>query len=587
MDTLKTPFKEEVTKVDFCVVGGGIAGMIAAISAARHGASVALMQDRPVLGGNASSEIRMWICGSAGENMHETGIIEDLQLDNYFFNPDRNFSVWDSILYGAVRYEPGIRLFLNCSCNSVKMDGDSIVSVTGWQTTTQKWQTVEAKIFADCSGDSVLAPLTGAEFRVGREARAEFGESLGHEKADRRTMGMSCLIQAREMTTPQPYTPPAWAHKYLSDDDLKPGIGEFAPGGNYWWLELGGMQDSIADTEEIRDELLKVAFGLWDHYKNHGDHGCANWALDWVGFLPGKRESRRYMGDYVMTQVDAETRRAFDDIVAYGGWPLDDHDPHGFEGTTPSNTVIRVKPPYGIPYRSLYSRNISNLMFAGRNISVTHAALSSTRVMCTCGIIGQAAGTAAALAVRYGLTPRGLYESGRVTELQQALLDDDCYIPGVVRDIPALSRAAVLSASAGDPRALLSGIDRPVDGVAGDFVLPVGGWVGYAFEKPARVAEARLVFDSDLLRWRESKYNIRSNYAINYKRLEMPASLVRDFRVEGRLPDGSWTTVAKIADNHRRMLKVKVGMELAALRVVPEKMWGGGDTCRFFAFDVR
>ena len=254
----KTQFTHEVHEVDFCVVGGGIAGMFAAISAARHGATVALMHDRPVLGGNASSEIRMWVCGCGGRNLHETGLVEDILLDNCYYNPDRLFPIWDSILYGAVRYEKGILLFLNCSCNQVEMDGARIVAVTGWQTTTQKWITIRAKLFADCSGDSVLAPLAGADFRVGREARAEFGESLERDEADRRTMGMSCLIQAREMTTPQPYTPPPWAHVYASDSDLKPGIGDFAPGGNYWWLELGGMQDSIADTEEVRDELLRV-----------------------------------------------------------------------------------------------------------------------------------------------------------------------------------------------------------------------------------------------------------------------------------------------------------------------------------------
>ena len=304
----------------------------------------------------------------------------------------------DAILYGAVRYEKGILLFLNCSCNKAEMADGRLVSVTGWQTTTQKWITIRAKLFADCSGDSVLAPLTGAEYRVGREARAEFGESLERDEADRRTMGMSCLIQAREMTTPQPYTPPPWAHVYASDSDLKPGIGTFAPNGNYWWLELGGMQDSIADTEEVRDELLRVAYGLWDHSENRGEHGAKNWALDWVGFLPGKRESRRYMGDYILTQGDIESLRTFPDIVAYGGWPLDDHHPDGFWHAGNPNVWGRTPAPYGIPYRCVYSKNIENLFFAGRNISLTHAAMSSARVMATCATLGEAVGCAANLA---------------------------------------------------------------------------------------------------------------------------------------------------------------------------------------------
>lgn len=580
-----TPFKEITTNVDFCVIGGGIAGMLAAISAARHGASVAIMQDRPVLGGNASSEIRMWICGSEGKNLHETGLIEDIQLDNYFYNPDRIFSIWDSILYGAVRYEKGITMLLNCSANKVEMDGNKIISVTGWQTTTQKWQTVRAKLFADCSGDSVLAPLTGAEFRVGREAKAEFGESLGHEEADKRTMGMSCLIQAREMPTPQSFTPPPWAHKYLRDEDLKRGIGKFVPAGNYWWLELGGMQDSIGDTEEIRDELLRVAFGLWDHYKNHGEHGAENWALDWVGFLPGKRESRRYMGDYIMTQVDAEEKRIFDDVVAYGGWPLDDHDPHGFEGSTPSNIAIYITPPYQIPYRSLYSKNIENLFFAGRNISVTHAALSSTRVMCTCGIIGQAVGTAAAIAVKNNYTPRQVYEKA-IRELQETLMDDDCFLPGLKRTISDLTQEAKLVTSNGDDAEVLrNGYDRPLIDDENGYFIPMGESVAYEFENMRKIDSVRLVFDSKLNRWQASKINIKSNYRIESEQLVMPETLVKDFVVEGKDAEGNWTILETIKDNHRRLVRIKIGKELLGVRITPKSTWGKEST-RLFAFDL-
>ncbi|MCK5844074.1 MAG: FAD-dependent oxidoreductase, partial [Victivallales bacterium] len=162
-------------KVDFCVVGGGLAGMCAAIAAARNGAKVALMHDRPVLGGNASSEIRMWICGAHGENNRETGLVEEIELESLYRNSPPNFSIWDSVLYEKVVSEPNLQLFLNCSCNSAEMDGDTIKSVTGWQLTTETWHTIKADYFADCSGDGILAPLTGAEFRIGREAEGEFG----------------------------------------------------------------------------------------------------------------------------------------------------------------------------------------------------------------------------------------------------------------------------------------------------------------------------------------------------------------------------------------------------------------------------
>ena len=451
---MNTQFKEEQYTVDFCVVGGGLSGMLAAIAAARGGASVALIQDRAVLGGNASSEIRMWVGGAQGKNMRETGIIEDLMLDNAFYNPDRNPSLWDAVLFGAVRYEPGIKLFLNCTCNKAEMDGNRIVSVTGWQMTTQKMITVRAKLFADCSGDSVLAPLTGADFRFGREARAEFGESIEPETADSHTMGMTCLIQARETTSPQPYTPPPWANKYETDEDMTRSFKNFRAAGNWWWLELGGMRNTIDDAEEIRDDLLKVAFGVWDHYKNKGDHGAENWKLDWVGFLPGKRESRRYLGDCIMTQNDIRAEGRFDDIVAYGGWSMDDHNPKGFETREPPTIFHKAPSPYGIPFRSLYSRNIENLMFAGRNISVTHAALSSTRVMATCAVIGQACGAGAALAIKYNTTPRGVAKD-HVHELQQTLLRDDCYLPFVKRDIPELTLKGNLTAQDGDPAALV------------------------------------------------------------------------------------------------------------------------------------
>ena len=283
-------------------------------------------------------------------------------------------------------------------------------------------------------------------------------------------MGMSCLIQARETDRPQPFIPPAWAHPYRTDDDL-PRRDHGVCDSNFWWLELGGEQDCIHDTEAVRDELLKAAFGVWDHIKNHGDHGAENWALDWVGFLPGKRESRRCLGDHLLTQNDVRAGARFDDLVAYGGWPMDDHHPGGLRWRDAPNIFHPAPSPYGIPYRCLYSRNVANLFFAGRNISVTHAALSSTRVMATCAILGQAVGTAAALAAREGLLPRGLGEK-RIGELQQALMSDDCYLPWRSRSVPDLAKSARLTASAGDPEPLRNGVDRPVgeqdNGWAGD-----------------------------------------------------------------------------------------------------------------------
>ena len=221
-------------RADFCVVGGGLAGMCAAIAAARHGAKTVLMHDRPVLGGNASSEVRMWVCGAHGKNNRETGIIEEIQLENLYRNNYPNYSIWDSILYEKARFQPNLTQLLNCSCVDAAVRSARIASVKGWQTTAETWHTVEAGLFADCSGDSVLAPLSGAQFRIGREAASEFNEDIEPPVAARKTMGMSCLIQARETDRPQRFVAPAWANVYASDADLPNRYHLLQGGQNFW-----------------------------------------------------------------------------------------------------------------------------------------------------------------------------------------------------------------------------------------------------------------------------------------------------------------------------------------------------------------
>lgn len=525
----------------------------------------------------------MWICGARGKNKRETGILEEIHLENLYRNPAVNYTIWDSILYEKVRFEPNITLLLNCSVASLEMDGSRIASVTGWQLTTQTWHTVRAKSFADCSGDSILAPLSGAEYRVGREARGEFGESIQPEVADRKTMGMSCLIQARETDRPQPFIPPTWAHVYESDDDLPYRSHNIhVSGTNFWWIELGGEQDSIHDSEEIRDELLKVAFGVWDHIKNRGDHGAENWALEWIGFLPGKRESRRYVGDHIMTENDVLAEGRFDDLVAYGGWTMDDHHPGGMDWPGKPTIHHPAPSPFGIPYRSLYSRNIENLFCAGRNISVTHAALSATRVMATCSVIGQAVGTAAAIASRDGLTPRQVYER-RLREMQQTLMDDDAWLPWHQRTIPELSVKAKLTASEGDPEPLRNGVDRPIDETENAWQGSLQAEVTYTFSQPVPVKEARFIFDSNLAR---GERNMAANYPLSLAHRTVPDTIVKAFRVEGQAPDGSWQTLARVENNYQRLVRVPLTGTYKAVRFVPEATWGSEDV-RLFAFDVR
>ncbi|MGI6404474.1 MAG: FAD-dependent oxidoreductase [Oscillospiraceae bacterium] len=237
----------------------------------------------------------------------------------------------------------------------------------------------------------------------------------------------------------------------------------------YWWIELGGdYDDIIGQSEEIRDDLLKCVYGVWDHLKNQGDHGVDNYDLEWVGMVPGYRESRRLEGDYLLNENDVRANRIFEDAVAYGGWPMDVHVPGGIRDLkSVGSRIYNFEGCYSIPYRCYYSRNVSNLMMAGRNISATKMAFSSTRVMGTCAVGGQAVGTAAALALKHHCSPRAVGKE-HIHELQQMLLKNDCFIPGFANeDEKDLARAATISASSetenGKAQNVINGISRSVD----------------------------------------------------------------------------------------------------------------------------
>ena len=565
-----------------------MAGLIAALAAARRGARVALVHDRPVLGGNASSEIRMHICGARGAGHRETGILEELLLENHYRNPQPNYSIWDSVLYGAAQYQPGLTLFLNATAQAARMDGSRVAAVRAWQLTTETALEISAALFADCSGDGILAPLTGAEYRIGREARREYGESIAPVEGDRKTMGLSCLFQAREYDRPMPFIPPAWACRFEKPEDLR-GRDVQLRRTNFWWMEVGGDRDSIHDAERLREELIRIAFGVWDYLKNRAPdrEQQANWALDWVGFLPGKRESRRYIGDHVLTQHDVESAGPFEDIVAYGGWTMDDHFPAGFYHPE-AGTIFHPAPsPFGIAYRTLYSRNVENLFCAGRCHSATHAAMSATRVQGTTSLMGQAVGTAAAIAVRDGLTPRGVLERRR-RELQEALMEDDVWLPGLARPVSDLCRAARLAASAGDPEPLRNGFDRRIGDAENAWIAPLGASVEYDFGGVRPLREARLVFDSCLDRKDGGRIarNMRHFYARDAAPWAPPPTLVRAFRLEARDAAGHWTVVHRAADNYQRLVRVPLAVEARGVRLTPETSWGD-DLARVFAFEVR
>ena len=563
-------FKTVTTKVDFCVVGGGLAGTLAAMAAARHGIRVALMQDRPMLGGNCSSEIRMHIGGAHGKDVRETGILEELLLENQYYNPGFRFPVWDAILYEKARAEKNLTLLMNCSCLDCEMDGNRIRAVKGWQLTTETYQRVEADYFADCSGDSVLAPLTGAEYRFGREGRNEYGESIAPETADDKTMGMSVLFQYRETDSPKPYIKPDWAYEYPTDDDIP--YRDHGIGSNFWWIELGGEQNCIDDTESLRDDLLKACYGVWDHVKNKGDHGMENWELEWAGMLPGKRESRRYVGEYVITQHDVERAgKHFPDIVAYGGWTMDDHFPAGMKHMTSHPTIYHPAPsPWGIPYRALISKNVENLLFAGRNISATHSAMSSSRVMATCAMMGQAVGTAVAQAVAEGgIDVRKI----DVARLQRTLLDDDCWLPGQRRKVPLLTLRAKTNAEV-----LRNGIDRGDENL---WIGKIGDPITYSFDSDVRIREIRIVFDSNLNRGHDFPWH----YPLHDTRFRLPETLVTAYTIEAESESGEVTRI-EVGENHRRLVRHAVDLRAKTVRLIPQKTAGSTDA-RLFSFEIK
>ena len=582
---------------DLCVVGGGMAGLSAAISAARAGISVVLMHERPVLGGNASSEIRMWICGALTKNDRETGLLEEITLENLYRNPTKSYAVWDTVLYDFAKREENLTLLLNCTCMDAETetgefaDGRTlrIKSVTGYQMTTQRMIEVEARVFCDSSGDSILAPLTGAAFRLGREGRDEFREDTVVDTADEMTMGMSCLIQARETARPIPYTAPSFATKLTKENfaGRNPDLDKETE--NFWYLELGGDRDTIGDTETLRDELVALAAGTWDHIKNSGEYRADNWDLEFLGFLPGKRESRRMVGEYIITQRDISDGVVFRDEIAFGGWPLDDHFPGGFYHKGRPNTNIETPRHYSIPYRALYSKNVENLFFAGRNISMTHTAMSSIRVMATCILLGEAVGRAAALSVKHGETPNGVYRS-HLEELQDMLLAGDCFLPSKRRRISPACTSATLT---GGEELLRDGADRPNFIYQNEahyaYSAPLGGEIAYRFEK-TRVAYAHIVFDSDLERDTldgnhcERIHTTSALYRLDSPFMHLPKTLCRAFTLYGER-DGVRRTLFSVKENRKRAYHIPLDDVFDALILVPEESWGGGERVPVISFD--
>jgi hypothetical protein len=305
--------------------------------------------------------------------------------------------------------------------------------------------------------------------------------------------------------------------------------------------------------------------------KNYGDHGADNWELEWIGFLPGKRESRRYIGKYIVTQNDVESGGRFEDIVAYAGWTMDDHFPEGFYYTKGHPTIYHPAPtPWGLPLRCMISKNIENLCFAGRNISVTHAALSSSRVMATCAVLGQALGTAVAQAIRENTS----LENVNVSKLQQTLMDDDCYIPWHKRELPTLTKTAICSNDI-----VRNGIDR---GEENCWLGKEGDIIEYTFDTTTKINQIRLVFDSNLNR---GYHNMPCNIPLVQNKFKLPKTLIREYKIEGISESGEIFEIY-VNDNHQRFVKHSVDWRVKTIRFVPIATFGA-EHFRLFDFEIN
>ncbi len=552
---------------DLLVAGGGMAGVCAAVAAARHGAKVVLVQDRSRLGGNSSSEVKMHIVGA---DMHgsrpgwrEGGLIEEFRLDDAVHNPQRSREMWDLLLYDKIKSEPNITLLLDTACCAAEVRDGLIQRVLARSDKLETVYRLAAKLYADCTGDCRLGLEAGAELRGGRESKAEFGESLALEQADHQTLGSTILFTSRDFGQPMPFTPPKWARKVTKEMLRMRSIRSWEYG--YWWVEWGGDLDTIRDQERIRSELLAIALGVWDYIKNSGDHpSSANWALDWLGMVPGKRGSRRLVGDHVLKEQDLMgTAEPLFDGVCIGGWSMDDHPPTGFD--RPELKPARQLPPpfpYNIPLRSLYSRNIANLMMAGRNLSATHVAFTSARVMATCAVMGQAMGTAAAVCLQHHLLPRQFAAKKElVAELQQVLLRDDQTIRGVRNADPLdLAPKAEVTAPAAlpdaDPANVINGWTRDLPGKwenrwAAELTPDAHLDLRWAAAQNLRLVQ--ITFDTGFQR----ELTLSHQDSVNKKVIRAPQpETVRDYELLFQ-PAGQkeWKSLGKYTGNYQRIAR--------------------------------
>ncbi|KAL2807710.1 FAD dependent oxidoreductase-domain-containing protein [Aspergillus granulosus] len=534
-------FRSESVAADICVCGGGLAGVCTAITAARNGVSVILLQDRPVLGGNASSEVRLWILGATSHMFNnnryarEGGLVDEILLENLHRNPEGNPLILDTILLEKVIEEKNIQLFLNTALIGVDKLGDRIAGVTAFCSQTSTLFNIQATQFIDCTGDGVLSFLAGAPFRMGAEQSNEFGELFAPSSEYGHLLGHSIYFYSKDVGRPVKFVAPSYALQNVEDEI--PRFKNFTvkeKGCSLWWIEYGGRLDTVHDTEKIKWELWKVVYGVWDYLKNSGRFPEAeNLTLEWVGTIPGKRESRRFVGSYMMRQQDIIEQNFHSDAVSFGGWSLDLHPAEGVYSEVDGCTQWHSKGIYQIPFSAMICSEIPNLLYGGRIMSASHVAFASTRVMATCGNNGNALGMATSLCKKLQVDPVQLLEKKNMRMLQQELMKFGQFIPGyklhdpfdLVRQADSVDTTSAFELSEfpadGPPKVLIRSLAQMIP-------LPVGRVPNFKVTVQA-VEDTTLVVQ---LRGSEKAYNYTPEVTLAEREFSVPAGESIDITID-------------------------------------------------------
>lgn len=430
------PGKLVTIHADITIAGGGLAGVCAAIAAARQGRTVSLIQNRPVLGGNSSSEIRVWTRGSTGGGnlfSEEMGILGELKLANQYKNPEGNPILWDEILLDAVYQEHAISLFLNTLVVDVAHQDGHIQSLTALEINSERRFQFRSPVYVDATGDGFIAASAGLPYVIGKECNGTYGEEHAPAQFEPTTQGCTILMTFIKRDRPVAFVPPSYAYpieyieKLLNNGGRM--VSEKSNGCDFWWVEFGGQKDTINEIASITLELKRLTLGIYNYIKNSGKFDADTLELNWTGSLPGKRESRRFVTEYVLTETDILQNRTFNDVAFHGGWYLDFHPSEGIYSKADFCTQIPVD-LYGIPLRCLFSSQIDNLLVCGRILGASHAAFASTRIMDTCALSGQAAGTAATVLVSDQLKTPDLLDKSVYARIQALLVEGDMLLPG-------------------------------------------------------------------------------------------------------------------------------------------------------------